>query len=1083
MTPPGPAPATNYGFAGRLTAQFINSKLTPIAIIASILLGLLAVLLLPREEEPQIKVPMIDVTVPMPGASAAEVENRVTRPMEKLLWEIPGVEYLYSTSSPGNSLVIVRFKVDTDIETALVRLNQKLQGNFDRIPLGVGQPLVKPRTIDDVPVLALTLHSSAHDHLTLRRLAAQLDDVVKAIPQVAETTLIGGVQRAIRVRLDPAALAAHNLSPAQLASVLRQANRQLHAGSRPFANTEVLLEAGEFLRDAADVGSVVVGMTQDRPVYLRDVATITDEAEDPANYVLFGTPRGGLEPAVTISIAKRPGANAIDVVHAVLAKVGTVRGSLLPADVAITVTRDYGRTAADKSRDLLWHMGLAVVGVALLILLFLGLCESLVILLAIPSTLALTLFVFYLYGYTLNRITLFALIFSIGILVDDAIVVMENIVRHVRLPASRTKPLSQVALEAVAEVGNSTILATWAVIAAILPMAFVGDLMGPYMRPIPIGSTAAMLFSLVIAFTVTPWAAIRVLRRRFACIVAGAPDAKVGHDPDHAPDDRLTRIYHRVMEPLLDRARWRWLFLAGIAGLLLASASLALTGVVTIKMLPFDNKSEFQLILNTPEGTTLEQTTRIARELAAALGAEKTVRDYQIYAGTASPFNFNGLVRHYFNRRGPNVADIQVNLVDKSERTDQSHAIAERVRRLVAPIAAHYGAALAVAEVPPGPPVLESLVAEIYGPDETQRLALAKDVRGIFERTPGVVDVDWYVEDQQPQVRYVVDKEKAAFHGVSTGAIAETLAIAAQGSAVDLMHFPAEREDVPIVLEVPVASRSRPETLLALNVRADLDPAAPLVPLSELVHLERTAGERNLYRKNLKPVTYVVADVAGEIESPAYALFRIHREIGKIDARKYGGLAAALPVYHLHLPVDDSQPAMKWDGEWHLTLVMFRDLGLAFAAVLVLIAMLMVGWFRSYVTPLVVMAAIPFSLIGILPAHWALGAFFTATSMIGFMAGAGIVVRNSIILVDFIELRRAHGLPLREAVIEAGAVRFRPMLLTALAVVVGASVILADPIFQGLAISLMFGEIASLFISRMAVPVLYYMANRRTERV
>ena len=1074
MSPPAPGPGPRLGFAGRLAAFFINSKLTPLAIIASMLLGVFAVLALPREEEPQIKVPMIDVMVAMPGATAAEVENRVTRPMEKLLWEIPGVEYLYSTSSPGASLVIVRYQVGTDIEAALVRLNQKLQGNYDRIPQGVGQPLVKPRTIDDVPILALTLHSATQDHLTLRRLAAQLDDVVKSIPQVAETTLIGGVRRAVRVQLDVAALAARQLTAHQVVTQLQSANRQLHAGSRPFANTEVLLETGAFLRNAADVGAVVVGVFQDRPVYLREVATLTDGAEEPASYVLFGRPGGGLEAAVTLSLAKRPGANAIDVVNAVLARVETVRGTLLPADVSVTVTRNYGHTAAEKSNELLWHMAIAVFGVALLILLFLGWCESLIVLLAIPSTLGLTLFIFYLYGYTLNRITLFALIFSIGILVDDTIVVVENIVRHLHLPGTRGKSLGQVALEAVDEVGNPTILATWAVIAAILPMAFVGGLTGPYMRPIPIGSTAAMLFSLGIAFTITPWAAIRVLRRRFARISA-APGAG-----ESVPNDWLTRLYHRVMEPLLDHARWRWLFLAGIAALLLLSTGFVLTGAVTVKMLPFDNKSEFQIILNTPEGTTLEQTARIAQEMGAALRDVPEVRDYQLYTGTASPFNFNGLVRHYFTRRGPNVADLQVNLVDKAARSDQSHAIAKRVRLKVAPIAARYGAAVAVAEVPPGPPVLQSLVAEIYGPDETRRLALAREVRGIFERTTGVVDIDWYVEDRQPSVRYVVDKEKAAFHGVSTGAIVETLALATQGSAVDLLHVPTEREDIPIIVDLPATARAQPGAVLALQVRADLDPTGPLVPLSELVRVVPELGERNLYRKNLKPVTYVTADVAGAVESPAYALFAINREVAKIDARRFGAGAALLPIYYLKLPSDDTQPAMKWDGEWHITLEMFRDLGLAFAAVLILIAMLMVGWFRSYATPLVVMAAIPFSLIGIMPAHWALGAFFTATSMIGFMAGAGIVVRNSIILVDFIELRRAQGRPLREAVVEAGAVRFRPMLLTALAVIVSASVILADPIFQGLAISLMFGEITSLFISRLAVPVLYYMANRRS---
>ncbi len=1068
-----PTSGQPYGFAGKLAAIFATSKLTPIIVLASILLGVFSILMLPREEEPQINVPMIDVFSALPGATPAEVENRLTRPLEKLLWEIPGVEYLYSTSSPGRSVIIVRYKVGTEIEPALVRLNQRLHAHLDRLPLGAAAPLVKPRTIDDVPVLALTFSSAAHDHLALRRLAQQVDDAIKTIPQVAETTLIGGVRRAVRVQLDPPALAARGLTVAQVTPALQAANRQLQSGSRPFNNTEFLLETGAFLRDSADVGSVVIGTQATVPIYLRDVATINDSAEEAADVVLHGSAATDLEAAVTLSLAKRPGANAIDVVSAALAKVDTLRGTLLPADVTVTVTRDYGHTAAEKSNELLLHMGIAVFGVAILILLFLGWRESLVVLLAIPATLALTLLVFYLYGYTLNRITLFALIFSIGILVDDAIVVVENIVRHMRLPGADKKSLGDIALAAVDEVGNPTILATWAVIAAILPMAFVGGLMGPYMRPIPIGSTAAMLFSIVIAFTVTPWAAIRVLRRRAAALAGAAADH------DHAPSDWFTRLYHRVMEPLLDRARWRWTFLAGIVGLLIVSVAFVLFGAVTIKMLPFDNKSEFQIVLKTPEGTTLEQTTRIATEMAAALRAEPEVRDYQIYAGTAAPFNFNGLVRHSFLRRGPNVADIQVNLVGKTERSDQSHAIAKRIRPRVAAIAKKYGAAVAVAEVPPGPPVLQSIVAEIYGPSESQRLALATAVRAIIERAPGAVDVDWFVEADQPKIRYLIDREKAALHGVSVDAINQTLALAIQGATVDLLHLPAEREDLPIIVEVSARDRAQPAAVLALHVRADLNPAAPLIPLSELVRIERTTGDRNLYRKNLKPVTYVTADVAGVVESPAYALFSMHREIQKIDARTFGAADAELPIYHLNQPFNDLAPALKWDGEWHITLEVFRDLGLAFAAVLVLIALLMVGWFKSYVTPLVVMAAIPFSLIGILPAHWAMGAFFTATSMIGFMAGAGIVVRNSIILVDFIELRRAHGLSLRDAVVEAGAVRFRPMLLTALAVVIGASVILADPIFQGLAISLMAGEIASLLISRMAVPVLYFMANHK----
>ena len=1052
--------------------MFINSKLTPIAVIASILLGLFAVLQLPREEEPQIKVPMVDVIVAMPGASPAEVENRVTRPMEELLWEVPGVEYLYSTSSPGQALTIVRFEVGTDIEAALIRLNQKLQANYDRIPAGVSQPLIQPRTIDDVPILALTLHSSVYDHLTLRRLAAQLEETVKATDQVAETEIIGGVRRAVRVALDSSALTARELDLDAVVGAVRATNRAEQAGSRPFANTEVLLETGNFLTDATDVADVVVGLHAGRPVHLRDVATIIDGATEPVDYVLHGTPDTPLEAAVTLSIAKRPGANAIDVVNDVLTKVESVRGRLLPADVELTITRDYGHTAAEKSNELLLHMGIAVFGVAILILFFLGWRESLVVMLAIPSTLALTLFVFYLYGYTLNRITLFALIFSIGILVDDAIVVVENIVRHLRLAESKDKPLSQIALEAVDEVGNPTVLATWAVIAAILPMAFVGGLMGPYMRPIPIGSTAAMLFSLVIAFSITPWAALRVLRRHTG---SDAVQATAGHG--HA-DDWSTRLYYRFMGPLLKRPMWRWGFLGTIMALLLVSVGLVLTGYVKIKMLPFDNKSEFQVIIDTPEGTTLEQTTAIAQEMATAISQHPEVSDFQIYAGTASPFNFNGLVRHYFLRSGPNVADIQVNLVGKGERRDQSHAIAQRVRPALAAIAEKHGAVVAVAEVPPGPPVLQTIVAEIYGPDDEQRAALARRVKDMMAATPGIVDLDWYVEAPQPRMRFVVDTEKAALHGISTDAVTRALGLAARGQPVELLHQPSEREDIAILLELPNSARGSPEELLALRLRADRDTSAPLVPLSELVRIQHTVRERSRYRKNLKPVTYVTADVAGVVESPAYALFGLHLDLLDIDAREFGATDAQLNIHHLNLPSDDTQPSLKWDGEWHITLEVFRDLGIAFAAVLVLIAMLMVGWFRSYVTPLVVMAAIPFSLIGILPAHWGMGAFFTATSMIGFMAGAGIVVRNSIILVDFIELRRAEGLNLHDAVIEAGAVRFRPMLLTALAVVVGASVILADPIFQGLAISLMFGEIASLLISRMAVPVLYFMTNQ-----
>jgi multidrug efflux pump subunit AcrB len=1069
------SPVPPRGLAARLADAFAGSRLTPLAVLASLLLGVLAVVLLPREEEPQIKVPMVDVLVAMPGATAHEVENRVTRPMEKLLWEIPGVEYLYSTSSPGSALVIVRFRVGSDLEQSLVRLNQKLQANYDRIPPGVQAPLIKPRTIDDVPVAAITLHSATHDHFTLRRLAAQLDDAIKALPEVAETTLIGGVRRQLRVQADPAKLASRQLTLDDLAAALRAANARSQDGSIASANRELLVETGGYLRDAGDTGSLVLGTWQERPIFLRDVATVVDGPAEPVDYVLFGAPGGKVEEAaVTLSLAKRPGANAVRVVQEVRRTVERLRGVLLPADVGVTFTRDYGATAAEKSNELLLHMGIAVFGVALLILLFLGWRESLVVLLAIPVTLGLTLLVFYLHGYTLNRITLFALIFSIGILVDDAIVVVENIARHLRLPESRGRSLQEIAVEAVREVGNPTLLATWAVIAAVLPMAFVGGLMGPYMRPIPLGAGAAMLFSVIIAFTITPWAALRVLARRAARL------AGPGETPDHAPDSPFARLYHRVMDPLIARARWRWTFLAGVAGLLLAALALVPLGIVQVKMLPFDNKSEFQVILRLPEGATLEQTTRVAREMAAVVRAEPEVRDYQVYAGTAAPFNFNGLVRHYFLRRGANVADLQVNLLPKEERAAQSHAVALRVRPALAAIAAKYGAALAVAEVPPGPPVLQTLVAEIYGPSADSRLALAERVKGIFFATPGVVDVDWYVETEQPAVHLRVDRTKAALHGISVDTIARTIRTAVGGTRVDLLHQPLDREDVDLVLELPRDRRSRPEDLLALQLRSDHDDIIragerPLVPLGELVTVEATHGERKLYRKNLHPVVYVTGDVAGAAANPADAIFAMNRALAQLDGRAYGGTQSAIELYHLNQPRDGLEPALKWDGEWHVTLEVFRDLGAAFAVVCLLIYMLMVGWFKNYVTPFIIMVVIPLSLIGILPAHALAGAFFTATSMIGFMAGAGIVVRNSIILVDFIELRRAQGRPLAEAVVDAGAVRFRPMLLTALAVIVGASVILADPIFQGLALSLLAGEVASLLISRFAVPVLYYM--------
>lgn len=1071
------------GLAGKLARTFIASKLTPLVIVAAILLGLGAVALLPREEEPQIIVPMIDVMVRMPGASAKEVEERVTKPMEKLLWEVPGVEYLYSTSSPGMALAVVRFYVGQNEEAAIVRLNQKMFANFDLIPPGASPPLVKPRSIDDVPILALTLSSDRYDHFTLRRIAAQLHDQIKEITDVSEVKIIGGQRRQMRVTLDASRMAAHNIAPGVIVSALEQANRQTQAGSFSAGNREFLVESGGFLHTAEEVGSVVVGVFNERPVYLRDVARIEDGPEEPSDYVLLGSgparrkeketgqhdaatsarrSAAAVQPAVTLSISKRKGTNAIRVAERVLEKVDALKGALIPSEVSITTTRNYGETASEKANELLLHMMVAILSVAALIWLTLGLRESGIVAIAIPVTLALTLAVFYFYGYTLNRITLFALIFSIGILVDDAIVVVENIARHYRLPENKGRPMLDVAIEAVDEVGNPTILATFAVIAAILPMAFVSGLMGPYMRPIPVGASAAMIFSLLVAFFVTPWASLKLLKR----------EGKHGHSNEGQSEGRATRLYRRVMGRLIHVPVWRYGFLLSVVVLLLGSLSLVALKLVRVKMLPFDNKSEFQIIIDTPEGTTLEETAALTREIGDYVRTVPEVTDYQMYVGTAAPYNFNGLVRHYYLRRGPNVADIQVNLVPKGERAAQSHDIAKRVRPAIQQIAARYQARVKVAEVPPGPPVLQTLVAEVYGPDYARQIAIAKSIRDIFDQTDGVVDVDWYVEEEQPKYRFVVDKEKAALNGISAEQAAATLKIAVDGIDVGLAHEPQEKEDVPITLRLARAERSSVDDLKQIKVQGQ---RGNLVPLGELVRIEQQAAERSIYHKNLMPVVYVTADVAGNVESPVYAILKLNDAIARLKLPEGYGLER----YVASQPFLADRYAMKWDGEWHITYEVFRDLGLAFAAVMVLIYVLVVGWFQSFKTPFAIMAAIPFSLIGILPAHGLMGAFFTATSMIGFIAGAGIVVRNSIILVDFIELRLKQGMPLAEAVIDAGAVRFRPMMLTAAAVVVGSAVMLFDPIFQGLAISLMAGEIASLLLSRVTVPILYYLSERR----
>jgi len=1064
-------PAKGVRLAGRIAHSFIDSKLTPLVMVAALLLGAFSILKTPREEEPQIVVPMLDVFVQMPGASADEVAQRVSLPMEKLLREVAGVEYIYSISHPGVSMLVVRFYVGTKEEDAIVQTYNKLYSNFDRIPPGVSQPIIKVRSIDDVPIMALTLWGKDYDSYRLRRIAGELENSLKALNDVSETKIIGGQPRQIGVVLDTQRLAGYGLTPGAIVGQLQNANNRGQAGSFARDNREFQVEAGTFFMSLEDLRQVVVGVHAGRPVYLRDVAEKLEDGPAEANtYVLFANGRGGAGrtagaeySAVTITLSKRKSTNATDISERVLDKVKALRGYVLPNDLNITVTRNYGETAKDKSDELLKHLLIATLSVTLLIALALGWRESGVVLLAVPVTLALTLAVFYLYGYTLNRVTLFALIFSIGILVDDAIVVVENIVRHFRLPESRGRSLSEVAVEAVDEVGNPTILATFAVIGAILPMAFVRGLMGPYMRPIPVGASAAMLFSLMVAFVVSPWAALRLLRK-----YAGGSN----QSGQHESEGWTTRLYRRMMNPLIRDARRRWMFLGGVVLLLLAAVTFVPLKWVRVKMLPFDNKSEFQVIIDMPDGTPLEQTTRVAQALGQYLGQQPEVINYQIYAGTSGPYNFNGLVRHYFLRNQPNQADIQVNLLSRHDRKAESHEIARRLRPELDKIASPFGARIKVAEVPPGPPVLQTLVAEIYGPDYKGQIELAAQVKKIFQQTPGVVDVDWYVEDPQTKYDMKVDLDKAALHGISPADVTRTLQVGLGGANAGLLHDPHSREDIPIDVRLARSDRSGIEELGNMKLPT---PSGGQIALQEVTNLQQTTIDSSVYRKNLEPVVYVTGDVASGEESPVYAIMKMSEAIDKIKLPDGNGVKQYKGTT---MPERTDRFSMKWDGEWHITVEVFRDLGLAFAAVLVLIYVLVVGWFRSFVTPVVIMAPIPLTLVGILPAHALMGAFFTATSMIGFIAGAGIIVRNSIILVDFIELRRSQGMALEDAVVDAGAVRFRPMLLTAAAVVVGASVILFDPIFQGLALSLMAGEVASTVLSRMAVPVLYYLSQR-----
>ena len=1049
------------GIAGRVAQAFLRSKLTPLVTIASLAVGALAIVATPREEEPQISVPMVDVMAALPGASPTEVENLLTRPIEKLMWEIPGVEYVYAMSGEGMTLVTVRFKVGENQDRAVSRVFSKIGSAADRAPAGAMPPLIKPHSIDDVPILALTLHGGGYGSDALRTMATHLADELATIPDLARIDVIGGEPSQLQVSLDPARLAGSGVTPGEVMQALRAANVRLSAGEFASANQVFLVSVGAPIRTAGDAGDVVIA-NRGGPVYLRNVATIVEAPAEATDYVTHAARGEAGAQAVTLAVAKRPGVNATDIADAALARVQEARSRLLPADVQVDVTRNYGETASEKANELILHLLIATLSVTILIGLFLGWREALVVLVAVPVTLALTLFVYYALGYSLNRITLFALIFSIGILVDDAIVVVENIYRHLQM-GDRAPDVA--AVEGVDEVGNPTILATFTVIAAILPMAFVSGLMGPYMRPIPVGASAAMLASLAVAFIITPYLALRLLKGHVA---PGPQMPDRAHEPEEVT--RFARFYAGVMTPLMDLPRRRLAFYGGIGVLLLGSMGLLAVKLVEVKMLPFDNKSEFQVILDLPEGATLETSNAAAGAVAAYLGTVPEVVSTETYAGTSAPFNFNGLVRHYFLRRGANVADVQVNLLPKGERHRQSHDIAVAVRPAVDSIARGFGANAKIAEIPPGPPVLSTLVAEIYAADDSTRLAAAARVKAVMASTPGVVDVDWTVEAPQARRVFRVDRVRAAEAGVSVEQVAQVLTMALSGADAGLVSVPTAREGVAIVPRLGLAARSGVEALLAVPV------ATPrgATPLARFVTVDSTTREPLRMRKNLRPVIYVTGDVAGSVESPVYAILAMNRALDTVRVE-----GAAITRYNAVAPDRLDETALKWDGEWQVTIEVFRDLGIAFAAVLVLIYVLVVGWFQSFKVPLVIMAPIPLTLIGILPGHALTGAFFTATSMIGMIALAGIIVRNSILLVDFIQLAEARGRPLREAVLEAGAVRFRPIALTAAAVVIGGIVMVLDPIFQGLAVALMSGAIVATLLTMVVVPLLYWELRRR----
>lgn len=1053
-----------YGYAGKIAQAFINSRLTPIMIISFLIAGLISTINLPREEEPQINVPMVDIFVPYYGGTPEEVEKKIINPGERKLWEIEGVEYIYSMAYPNMGMFVLRFKVGTEPDVAITRTYAKVFSHRDQFPQGSGEPLIKLKTIDDVPIMALTLWAKDKNDYELRRIAAKIQNEINSIDNVSETQIIGGHKRQFIVYFDPEKMAQKRITPYMLSGIIKMSNSKLPAGHINNNGTKTIIETDSFIKSVEDLKNIIVGVSHGEIVRLSDIAKVVDGPDDDERFVLIRENNGENSkyyPAVTLAISKKKGSNATVIANNIIDKINKLKGNIIPDGVNITITRNYGETAKEKSDELIFHLILATISVTLLIWITLGWREAIVVFVAIPVTLALTMLIYYLYGYTLNRITLFALIFSIGILVDDAIVVIENINRHCFL--KKDENLDRNVISAVDEVGNPTILATFTVIAAILPMAFVRGMMGPYMRPIPVGASAAMLFSLGVAFVVTPWLFARIVKR-----------FSIQHC-ERKSESLTDRMFRNFMEFVLKNKTRSYVFLTLNLILLFGAISIVFFKGVIFKTLPFDNKSEFQVVINMPEDSSINKTLTAAKEIADYLLTIKEVRDVQIYAGTSAPINFNGLVRHYYLRNMPYQADIQVNLVNKHQRKRQSHEIAVSVRNDIKKIADKYNARVQIAEVPPGPPVLATIVIEVYDPNPQNQLKIANDLKNILKTKDFIVDVDSYITEPQPKSTLLVKRQIATLNGISSEEVAKTISMAVGGYVIDTVHTDFEYEPIDIKLRLEETKR---RNLNFLKEMKFFSPSGMPISLANIVERIDGLEDKTIHHKNLKRVLYVTADVSGSEESPIYAILNLQKDL-KEYTKKTG---LKLKQYFTKQPELSTETAIKWDGEWHITYEVFRDLGIAFGVVLILIYVLIVAWFENYITPLIIMSAIPFALIGIIPAHWAMNAFFTATSMIGFIASSGIVVRNSIILVDFIELKLKEGSPFKKAVIDAGVIRFRPMLLTALAVIIGAGVILLDPIFQGLAISLISGQVASTLLSRVAVPVLYYLAFENKYR-